>query len=167
MDIRIPEGANFDQGVLNQAKAIMADAKTTSQQKLQSIVELQHQFQTKASQDIVAKMQQNRVSDLEALKGDPKYGGAMYDRTLAASRSILEKSQHGAAVSRKLVAYGLDCDPDFTKLFAEFSGLIAEDGTGRRLVNNPPPAPTAKPRTQTERMAVRYTKKPQSNNAPK
>lgn len=136
----------------------MADPKTTPQEKLQKLVELQHNFNKAQEQAFTEQMQRNRVADLDKLKGDPKYGGAMFDKTRADARSILERSEHGKAVSKKLEIYGLDCDPDFVKLFAEFRSLVSEDSTSSR-VPNPVPAVEARPTTQTERMAKRYDDK--------
>jgi hypothetical protein len=134
----------------------MADPKTTPQEKLEKLLALNHEQVKGNEKAFVEQMQKNRVADLEKLKGDPKFGGAMFDRTRADARSILEKSEHGPEVSKLLETYGLDCHPAFTKLFAEFRSLISEDSTPSR-VPNPVPAVEQRPQTQTQRVANRYT----------
>lgn len=153
IEVKLPDGAKMDQAQMDafkgRAQAIGLNSDQASKLLAQELA---------AETAMTEQMQRNRVADLDRLKGDKKYGGAMFDQTRAAARSILEKSEHGRAVSKKLEIYGLDCDPDMTKLLAEFSSLISEDSTASRVTNAVPDV-QQRPQTQTERMAKRYDAK--------
>jgi hypothetical protein len=159
IDLKLPEGAKFDAKLVDEFKAIMADPKTTAPQKAQALVEWQARNAAAQEKSLTEQMQRARVADLEQLKGDPEYGGAQFDRTVAAARSILANTKYGPAVSKKLQMYGLDCDPDFVKYNAEIRSLIAEDSTSSRLTT-PTPATNGAPMSQTARQAATYKDQP-------
>lgn len=154
-ELKVPDGVKVDEKLMETFKSLAPTIGITTKQA-QALLEMQVKATQETERQITESMQRQRVSDLEKLKGDPEFGGAKFDQTLAQSRSILEKMKFGPAVSKKLEAYGLDCDPDFTKFLAEVRSLIAEDSTSSRLFNTPPAANGTKPRSQTERQAATY-----------
>lgn len=159
IELKLPQGAKLDEKLLGEFKTIMGDPKTTVPQKAQALIDLQLRAGAAQQKSLDEQMKRNRVQDLETLKGDPKYGGAFFDQTRDAARSILSKTASGPAVSKKLEMYGLDCDPDFVKLFAEFRSLVAEDTTSGRM-HNAAPEVAQRPQTQTERVAGIYKNQP-------
>src|SRR5436305_15190687 len=126
-----------------------------STKQAQALLEMQIKGAQEQERQITESMQRQRYDDLQKLKSDPEFGGAKFDATVAGSKSILSSLKFGPAVSKKLEAYGLDCDPDFTKLFAEVRSLIAEDSTSSRLTNTHP-VKNGAPMSQTERQARTY-----------
>jgi hypothetical protein len=156
---KAPDGVKLDEGLLGNFRAIMADPKLSPADRAQKLVDLQIQANAAQERAFAETLQRQRHADLEALKGDPEYGGAKFDQTRAQVRSILEKTKYGPAVSKKLEAVGLDCDPDFTRFLAEVRSVIAEDSTSSRLFS-PAPVVNGAPKSQTERQAATYKQQP-------
>lgn len=157
-ELKVPEGVKVDEKLMETFKSL-APTIGISTKQAQALLEMQLKATAEQERAITESMQKQRVADLEKLKGDPEYGGAKFDATLRGSKSILSALKFGPAVSKKLEAYGLDCDPDFTKLFAEVRSLIAEDSTSSRLTDTPPVVNGA-PRSLTERQARTYKEQP-------
>jgi hypothetical protein len=157
-ELKVPEGVKVDEKLLDQFKQL-APTIGISTKQAQALLELQVKGAQEQERLITEAMQRQRVDDLNKLKGDPEFGGAKFDQTVAGSKSILSSLKYGPAVSKKLEAYGLDCDPDITRLFAEVRSLIAEDSTSSRLTS-PHPVANGAPLTQTERQARTYKEQP-------
>jgi hypothetical protein len=153
-ELKVPEGVKVDEKLLDQFKQL-APTIGISTKQAQALLELQVKGAQEQERLLTEAMQRQRVDDLNKLKGDPEFGGAKFDATVAGSKSILSSLKYGPAVSKKLEAYGLDCDPDITRLFAEVRSLIAEDSTSSRLTS-PTPANGAKPMSQIDRQAATY-----------
>jgi hypothetical protein len=156
---KLPDGVVLDEKRVTAAKAILADAKLSPADKMQALVDLDLQSRAGEIASIKETIQRQRVADLEKLKGDPEFGGAKYDATVNGSKSILSSLKYGPAVSKKLEMYGLDCDPDFVRLFAEVRSFIAEDSTATRLTNASPSV-QQRPMSQLERQAQNYKNQP-------
>lgn len=156
---KAPDGVKLDDGLLGSFRTIMGDPKLSHADRAQALVDLQLKANAKQEADFAATLQRQRHADLEALKGDPEYGGAKFDQSRAQMRSILEGTKYGPAVSKKLEAVGLDCDPDFTRFLAEVRSFIAEDSTSSRLTN-PTPVVNGAPLSQTARQAATYKQQP-------
>jgi hypothetical protein len=157
-ELKVPEGVKVDEKLMEQFKSL-APAIGISTKQAQALLEMQVKATQEQARQIDEAMQKQRVADLEALKGDKDFGGAKFDQTRAQVRSILEKTKYGPAVSKKLEAYGLDCDPDFTRFLAEVRSFIAEDSTSSRLTN-PSPANGTQPMSQIDRQAATYKNQP-------
>lgn len=157
-ELKMPEGVKVDTKLMETFKSL-APTIGISTKQAQALLDMQVKATQETERRITEEMQRQRHSDLEKLKGDPEFGGAKFDATVAGSKSILSSLKYGPAVSKKLEAYGLDCDPDFTKLFAEVRSLIAEDSTSSRLTS-PTPANGAKPMSQIDRQAATYEEQP-------
>jgi hypothetical protein len=154
-----PAGVKLDDGLLGSFRGIMADPKLSHADRAQKLVDLQIQANAAQERANAEILQRQRHADLEQLKGDPEYGGAKFDQTRAQVRSILEKTKYGPAVSKKLEAVGLDCDPDFTRFLAEVRSVIAEDSTSSRLTS-PTPGSNGAPMSQLDRQAATYSNQP-------
>lgn len=157
-ELKVPDGVKVDEKLLDQFKQL-APAIGISTKQAQALLELQVKGAQEQERLLTEAMQRQRVDDLNKLKGDPEFGGAKFDATVAGSKSILSSLKYGPAVSKKLEAYGLDCDPDITRLFAEVRSLIAEDSTSSRLTNPHPGANGTKPMSQIDRQAATYEKR--------
>src|SRR5712671_1679745 len=91
--LKLPEGADkrFDPKALEKFKGIMADPKTTAAEKAQALVEMRHAELIAEDKAITEYMEKTRTANLEALKGDPEFGGAKFDRTVANAKSALQQ----------------------------------------------------------------------------
>jgi len=158
--LKLPEGADkrFDPKALEKFKGIMADPKTTAAEKAQALVEMRHAELIAEDKAITEYMEKTRTANLEALKGDPEFGGAKFDRTVANAKSALQQFG-GEEVSKLFVKFGIDKDPGLTKMFARIRSAIAEDDTSSRAPRPAPDEPRTPPITQTQKLARRYDKK--------
>lgn len=159
IEIKLPEGAKIDQAQIDsfkaKAKELGLDSKTAS-----ALVEYQYKAGVTQMEALKQQIDKSRAADLEALKGDPEFGGAKFDRTVADARSALQQFG-GEKVSKLFEEYGIDKHPDVAKMLARVRAAIAEDSTSARVPKVPPDAPPQQPLTQLQRIAQRYDKKQQ------
>ena len=154
---KLPEGVKVDEARIARFKALAKEAGLPAA-LAQKLVEFDIAERGQEIESLRAMVQKNRADDLQKIKGDPVFGGAHYEETLRGSKSILSALKMGPAMSKKLELYGLDCDPDFVRGFAEIRSLIAEDSTASRI-SNTAPGVNAAPRSQLDRQAAVYDKK--------
>lgn len=152
-EIKLPEGAKFDDKVLGEFKTLMSDEKLTSAQRAQALIDLQWkqaQAQTKAANDA---WEAQKLADVEALKTDKEFGGVKYDATVKAAQSALQQFG-GEEASKLLTAFGLENNPAVVKLLARVRSAIAEDS----LAGKSGQAPQVN--TREAQLQSRYDKSP-------
>lgn len=157
IEVKLPDGSSYDPEAIGEFKKF-AVAEGFTPKQAQALLD----FDTKMGKQLATKVQKAthdrvealRTKDIETLKADPKFGGAQYDLTVAASKSAM-KQFFGEAGSKILVATGLDNHPDIVRGLAIVRKAIAEDTT-TPPTNAEAPQAAVKPQSLIQRGAAGY-----------
>lgn len=127
-ELKLPEN-KYDPTAIGELKKVMADDKLTPAQRAQAVIDLNERQAAAAAKQFADRAEKMRLEEAAAVKADPVFGGAKYEKTVADARSLLGMVKFGPAASKLLAASGLDNHPDLVRAFAEIRSFLSEDKT--------------------------------------
>lgn len=134
--IKLPAGAEANPNAVKAGEHYSAWAKSAglSQEHAQKAFD----YFVERSRESEGALQRQIVRDIDTLKADKEFGGANYDKTLAARDSAL-RHFFGEEVAKLFKDLGIDTNPGVAKGLARIRASISEDSIGDKG-GSPPPA---------------------------
>lgn len=123
LEIKLADGNEVHPDVLGGFKAVAKEHGLSAKQA-QAMADF---FMGPKLREIAEKtVVERRTKDVEALKADKDFGGTNFDKTVTDARTALGHFG-GEKLAKKLVAHGLDNDPDIVIAFAKAAKAISQD----------------------------------------
>jgi hypothetical protein len=131
IEVKLPEGVELDAKLIEGYKGVAKEVGLDSAKATKLVTWFADQ-QQKASEALVADHQKQSQGWWESIKADKEFGGAEFEKSMAAAQGLIRKyggGEQGSEVIADLRTYGLGNLPSFFKMLARIAKATGEDTT--------------------------------------